>query len=69
MRGRDEPGHGIKMDVPNRVTKALKRVSAVLGSAGIWPRRLAALEIRGRRSGPMTSFPLAIAEYDGERYL
>jgi len=54
---------------PNRLAKALNRLTAVLGSAGIYPRLLATLEIRGRRTGRMTSFPVAIAEYDGERYL
>jgi F420H(2)-dependent quinone reductase len=27
------------------------------------------LEVRGRRSGPVISFPVVIADYDGERYL
>ncbi len=54
---------------PNRVAAVLNRVSAVLHSAGIWPRRLATLKIIGRRSGRMTSFPVVIAEYQGERYL
>jgi deazaflavin-dependent oxidoreductase (nitroreductase family) len=54
---------------PNRIAAALNRLSAVLHSAGIWPQRLATLELRGRRSGNLRSFPVVIAEYNGERFL
>jgi deazaflavin-dependent oxidoreductase (nitroreductase family) len=33
------------------------------------PKRAAALEIPGRRSGRVISFPVAIADFEGERYL
>jgi len=33
------------------------------------PRRSAALEIRGRKSGRIISFPVAITQHRGERYL
>jgi hypothetical protein len=45
------------------------RISAIAFAAGIWPRRVAALEVRGRRSGRIISFPVVIADYAGERYL
>jgi hypothetical protein len=37
--------------------------------AGLWPRRLATLDVPGRRTGRVISFPVVIAELDGERYL
>jgi deazaflavin-dependent oxidoreductase (nitroreductase family) len=45
------------------------RVSALAFAAGIWPKRAATLEVRGRRSGRVIAFPVVIAEHDGERYL
>lgn len=45
------------------------RASAIAFAAGIWPKRVAALEVRGRRSGRVISFPVVIADYEGERYL
>jgi deazaflavin-dependent oxidoreductase (nitroreductase family) len=47
----------------------MNRVAAMAGSAGLWPNRLATLEVRGRRSGRLVSFPLMVADYQGERYL
>jgi hypothetical protein len=35
----------------------------------IWPKRASVLEVRGRRSGRTISFPVVIADYEGERYL
>jgi len=54
---------------PNLWARVQNRVSAIVFSAGIWPRRVATLEVRGRRSGRLLSFPVVIAELDGERYL
>jgi len=54
---------------PNRVAKALNRVGAVAFARGIWPNRAAALEVRGRSSGRTISFPVVIADFEGERYL
>jgi hypothetical protein len=51
------------------VARALNRGQAALPSAGIWPKRLATLEVAGRRSGRRVSLPVVIADYDGERYL
>ncbi len=38
-------------------------------SAGLAPRRLSTLEVRGRRTGRLVSFPVVVADYDNERYL
>lgn len=54
---------------PNRLARLENRASAIAFAAGIAPRRVAALEITGRRSGRVISFPVVIAEWDGERYL
>jgi deazaflavin-dependent oxidoreductase (nitroreductase family) len=54
---------------PNLFARAQNRLSAVAFSAGIWPQRLATLHVRGRRSGRLISFPVVIAEVDGDRYL
>jgi deazaflavin-dependent oxidoreductase (nitroreductase family) len=45
------------------------RASAIAFGAGIWPKRVAALEVRGRKSGRLISFPVVIADHEGERYL
>ena len=54
---------------PNRVAAALNRVGAVLSSAGLWPSRMVAMEVRGRSSGRLLSFPMVVAEHEGDRYL
>jgi F420H(2)-dependent quinone reductase len=54
---------------PNRLARALNRGWAVAGAAGLWPSRLVTLEVRGRRTGRLISFPLIVADYEGERYL
>ncbi|HUY49842.1 MAG TPA: nitroreductase/quinone reductase family protein [Streptosporangiaceae bacterium] len=54
---------------PNRFARLQNRGSAIAFAAGILPERAAALEIRGRRSGRVISFPVVIADFDGERYL
>lgn len=41
----------------------------MLHSAGVWPSRLATLEVAGRRSGRRIALPVVIAEFEGERYL
>ncbi len=53
----------------NRVATVLNRVDATAAAAGIGPKRLARLEVRGRRTGRRLSFPVVIAEFEGERYL
>jgi deazaflavin-dependent oxidoreductase (nitroreductase family) len=54
---------------PNRFARLQNRATAIAFAAGIVPRRAAALEIAGRRSGRVISFPVAIADFEGERYL
>lgn len=54
---------------PNRFARIQNRAWAVASAAGVWPRRAAALEVRGRRSGRVIAFPVVIADHEGERYL
>jgi deazaflavin-dependent oxidoreductase (nitroreductase family) len=54
---------------PNALARQLNRAWATAHSAGIWPSRLATLEVRGRRTGRIVSFPVVIADHEGERYL
>jgi hypothetical protein len=54
---------------PNRFARLQNRASALVFSVGVWPRRLATLDVRGRRSGRTIAFPVVIADSDGERYL
>lgn len=51
------------------LARGLNRAQAVLHSAGIWPSRLATLEVRGRKTGRTISLPVVIADYQGGRYL
>ncbi|HXP20633.1 MAG TPA: nitroreductase/quinone reductase family protein [Streptosporangiaceae bacterium] len=54
---------------PNRFARWQNKASAAVFAAGIWPQRAAVLEVKGRRSGRVISFPVVIADYEGERYL
>ena len=54
---------------PHRLARLLNHGQAALHSAGIWPKRLATLEVRGRRSGRLRSLPVVITDLQGERYL
>ena len=54
---------------PNLFARLQNRASAIAFAAGIWPKRLAMLEVRGRSSGRAISFPVVIADYEDERYL
>ncbi len=54
---------------PNLVAKILNRGWAILHALGISPNDMVTLEVVGRKSGKMTSFPLAMTVMDGERYL
>lgn len=56
-------------DRPHRFAAAANRAQATLASIGMPPRRLVALEVRGRRSGRLRTCPVVVAEYEGERYL
>jgi deazaflavin-dependent oxidoreductase (nitroreductase family) len=52
-----------------RVDALLNRGWALVGAAGLWPKRLVTLQVRGRRSGRLISLPLIVADFEGERYL
>jgi deazaflavin-dependent oxidoreductase (nitroreductase family) len=54
---------------PNAFARWQNRLSAIVFAAGVLPRRAGALEVRGRRSGRIVSFPVVIADFEGERYL
>lgn len=55
---------------PNRLARVLNRISAVQFSAGLLSKdNWVTLEVPGRRTGRLISFPLVVAAYEGERYL
>jgi deazaflavin-dependent oxidoreductase (nitroreductase family) len=54
---------------PGRLARVQNRASAIAFAAGIVPRRAAELQVRGRRTGRVVSFPVVIADYEGGRYL
>ena len=55
---------------PTGLASVMNRISAIQFSAGfLSPRRGVTLEVVGRRSGRPITFPLVVAEIDGERYL
>jgi hypothetical protein len=54
---------------PNLLAKMLNRGWALLHSLGIFPNRFVTLEVTGRKSGKIVSFPLAMTVINGERYL
>lgn len=48
----------------------MNRLSEIQFSAGVLaPKNAVTLQVRGRKSGRVISFPVAIADYGGERYL
>ena len=55
---------------PGALARAMNRISAVQFSAGILsPARAVTLEVPGRRTGRLVSFPVVVADYEGGRYL
>ncbi|HEU4946830.1 MAG TPA: nitroreductase/quinone reductase family protein [Kribbella sp.] len=55
---------------PNGLARLLNRIAAIQHSTGlVLPNRLVTLEVPGRRTGRLISFPLVVADYQGERYL
>jgi hypothetical protein len=54
---------------PNRVAALLNRATASLASAGLSPKRLVTLEVRGWRTGRLIRLPVVVTDYQGERYL
>jgi hypothetical protein len=55
---------------PGALARAANRISAAQFSAGILsPARAVTLEVPGRRTGRLISFPVVVADYQGGRYL
>ncbi len=54
---------------PNGPARLLNRGWAIVHATGLLPQRDVTLEVPGRRTGRMLSFPLVMADYEGERYL
>ncbi len=54
---------------PHTLAKILNRGWAILHARGIAPNSYVTLEVVGRQSGKIVSFPLVMATVNGERYL
>jgi deazaflavin-dependent oxidoreductase (nitroreductase family) len=55
---------------PGVLARVMNRISEVLFSAGVLsPEEAMTLEVPGRRTGRLVSFPVVVAEYRGGRYL
>ena len=54
---------------PGLLARVMNRQSVLAASAGLTPRRLVAMEVRGRRTGRRISLPLVVADHEGDRYL
>jgi hypothetical protein len=55
---------------PNRLARVLNRIGAIQYQTGFLARgNWVTLEVPGRRTGRVISFPLVVADYQGERYL
>jgi hypothetical protein len=52
-----------------RLAAIANRAYAIAGSLGVWPNRLLTLEVPGLRTGRLLSFPVVVADHEGERYL
>jgi len=54
---------------PGWIAKILNRMWANAASKNVMPNGLVALEVIGRKSGRIVSFPLVMVTVDGQRYL
>jgi deazaflavin-dependent oxidoreductase (nitroreductase family) len=54
---------------PNIIARMLNRGWASFHSLGLFPNYMVTLEVVGRQSGKLISFPLAMVVVGGERYL
>ena len=54
---------------PNWIARIANRAWAIAAAAGLTANHIVTLEVRGRTSGRIISFPLVVAVVDGERYL
>ncbi|MBB5916722.1 hypothetical protein BJY24_005634 [Nocardia transvalensis] len=54
---------------PNLCARVQNRLPAGVFALGVMPRRVAALGIRGRRSGRVIWLPVVLTEFEGRRYV
>jgi deazaflavin-dependent oxidoreductase (nitroreductase family) len=54
---------------PHGLATLANRGTAAAAAAGIGPKRLVTLEVKGRRTGRRLSLPVVVTEYEGARYL
>ena len=55
---------------PGALARVMNRISASQFSAGLLsPNRAMTVEVVGRRTGRLISFPVVVTDYEGERYL
>lgn len=54
---------------PNELAKIINKGWAVIHSLGVLPNSMVTLEVVGRKSGKIVSFPLAMVFMNSERYL
>lgn len=54
---------------PNWIARGVNRAYALCFSSGLLPASMATLEVKGRTSGRMISFPVVVVAVNGERYL
>jgi hypothetical protein len=54
---------------PGWSARIANRLGATIFAAGIGPNPAATLELRGHKSGRTITFPVVVADYQGERYL
>ena len=54
---------------PHTMARCLNRGWAVLAGSGWAPKRVSRLEVTGRRSGAVVSFPVVVADFEGQDYL
>lgn len=56
-------------DRPGHLAAVLNRAWARIAKSGRGPARMTTLEVPGRRSGRLRSFPVMVADLEGERYV
>ena len=54
---------------PGWSARVANRLGALSFAKGLGPSAAATLEVRGYKSGRIVSFPVVVADYQGERYL
>ena len=54
---------------PSGPTQLMNRFMSILASMGIGPKKMATLEVRGRKTGEPRSVAVNISEHEGQRYL